>query len=163
MRSKKGVRSVRKKPSERIQPNPYVKLLELAVEIGFPCPVVPTSWKHRQDEYWQLMRDKVDASMKLIAELNLVLDALEEHDPEFAKKLPWYHTRKLWKANGGTDEETLRIQLLCFHQDNFLRRVNKAELVRSPSKDSYNKSEVQELMRKLRAKRKAEKEKEKGS
>lgn len=163
MRSKKGVRSVRKKPSERIQPNPYVKLLELAVEIGFPCPVVPTSWKHRQDEYWQLMRDKVDASMKLIAELNLVLDALEEHDPEFAKKLPWYHTRKLWKANGGTDEETLRIQLLCFHQDNFLRRVNSSLFVRHPSRDAYDKSELQDRMRKLRAKRKAEKEKEKGS
>lgn len=159
MRSKKGVRNVRKKPSERINKDAHQKLLNLAVEIGLPCPVVPKSWKHRQDEYWQMMRDKVDASMKLIAELNLVLDALEEHDPEFAKKLPWYHTRKLWKESGGTDEETLRIQLLCFHQDNFLRMVNKAELVRSPSKDAYDKSEVKDLMRKLRARRRAEKEK----
>ena len=159
MRSKKGVRTVRKKPSERIQPNAYVKLLELAVEIGFPCPVVPTSWKHRQDEYWKMMHEKVDASMKLIAELNLVLDALEEHDPEFAKKLPWYHTRKLWKANGGTDEETLRIQLLCFHQDNFLRRVNSSLFVRHPSRDAYDKEELKDRVRKLRAKRKAEKEK----
>jgi hypothetical protein len=159
MRSKKGVKNVRKKPSERIHKDAHQKLLNLAVEIGFPCPVVPKSWKHRQDEYWQLMRDRVDASMKLIAELNVVLDTLEEHDPEFAKKLPWYHTRKLWKANGGTDEETLRIQLLCFHQDNFLRRVNSSLFIRYPSRDAYDKEEIRDYMRKLTARRKAEKAK----
>lgn len=157
MRSKKGVRNVRKLPSQRIVENPHVKLSLLFTEIGHPCPIVPKSYKNRPDDYWKIMNEKVENGLKLIKVLNEALDEIERTSPEFAMKLPWYQTRKKWKENGAViNEDHLRIELLSFYQKNFLNSCSKAQLYRLPSRDANDREEIKLGMRKLHAKRKME-------
>lgn len=164
MRGKKGVKNVRKMPSERIT-TPGQKILNLFTEIGHPCPVVPRSWRFKQDEYWEMMRQKVEKGLELIKILNAALDEIEERDPEFASKFPWATTRKIWKEQGGViDEDHLRIELLAHYQKNYSMIINKSSFYRSPSRDAYDKEQCRVLMNKLHARRRAEKaEREKGS
>lgn len=154
MRSKKGVRNVRKLPSQRIDDS-YKKLTQLFTEMGHPCPIVPKSYKKRPDEYWAMMNEKVENGLKLIKVLNEALDEIERTSPEFAMKLPWYQTRKKWKENGAViNEDHLRIELLAFYQKNFLKSCSKAQLYRTPARDVFEKDELKDRMKKLRAKRK---------
>lgn len=155
MRGKKGVKNVRKMPSER-NVAPGEKILNLFTEIGHPCPVVPRSWRFKKDEYWEMMREKVEKGIELIKILNAALDEIEKRDPEFASKLPWAATRKFWKEQGGViDEDHLRIELLAHYQKNYNSIINKSSFYRHPSKDAYDKEEGRIRMRN---RRKAEKE-----
>lgn len=157
MAGKKGVKCARKMPSERID-TPYNKMVRLFTEIGHPVPVVPIKYKNKPDEYWQMMREKVENGLKMIRILNDALDHIEETSPEFAQQLPWYAARKAWKEQGGKiDEDHLRIELLAFYQKNFDGCIFRSSFVRSPGKDAYVKEEIRDYMR---ARRKIEKEKE---
>lgn len=148
-------------PSQRID-DAYLKVCQLFTEMGHPCPIVPKSYKKRPDEYWEMMHEKVENGLRLIKVLNEALDEIERTSPEFAMRLPWYQTRKKWKETGAViNEDHLRIELLAFYQKNFLRSCSKAQLYRTPARDVYDKAEVRESMRRLKARRKAEKEKEK--
>lgn len=75
------------------------------IELGLPNPFIPVSYKDKPDEWKKLKMKELEEGKRLVEELDRELTAFETKFPELAKQLPWYETRKKWKAEGGELDE----------------------------------------------------------
>lgn len=92
-------------------------LTVLLNQLGLVSPIVPKKWRGKENEYWDMMNQRVDEMMVQVKQFNQMLDLLEESNPELMKDAPWYEERQKFKQNPESEELT-RYRLMAWLQRN---------------------------------------------
>ncbi len=100
-------------------------LTVLLNQLGLVSPIVPKKWRGKENEYWDMMNQRVDEMMVQVKQFNRMLDLLEESNPELMKDAPWYEERQKFKQNPESEELT-RYRLMAWLQRNPNLLINKS-------------------------------------